>query len=200
MKYGKKIASLFMTMLIVSMFAVAPAMACEPGTSCGNGASVSDPIEVTGKERQVFLDDVLKDEDIMKFTGQLEDKEYKQTGIDVYRLEITPEEGSAVTVKIVSINYESADGETEQIHYMYNEDSGEVVILSGPMSCVNCLGGMVFGGLACSTICVVSGVLTWGVSCVGCILLAGGVALCPCYECACAAGYDDACYKHDLLC
>jgi hypothetical protein len=32
MKYGKKVASLFMTMLIVSMFAVAPAMACAPQT------------------------------------------------------------------------------------------------------------------------------------------------------------------------
>lgn len=199
-KYIARISSLLMAMVVLSMFVVCPAMACKPEASCGDGAVVSDPIELKGKERQAFLDEALNDEDLVKSNEQLKDKGYKQKGVDVYELEITPEEGSPVTVNVASFKYETANGKTEELHYIYNVDSGEVVILSGPLSCVSCLGAIVFGGSTCAGVCVVSGALSMGATCVGCILLAGGIALCPCYDCACAAGFDDACEMSDILC
>lgn len=197
---GNQISALFMAMLVVSMFAVAPAMACEPRTPCGDKTIVGDPVELTGEEREVVLDNALKNEGIIKLKQDLEKDGFKQKNIETHSVKITAEDGSSVNLQVATLKFESVDGTTKELNYLYNEQTGETIVLSGPLSCVLCLGAIVFGGSTCAAVCVVSGAISMGVTCVACILLAGGIALCPCYDCACAAGFDEACDMSDQLC
>jgi len=82
---GTRIAALFMAMLVMSMFAVAPAMACAPGgTGClqasANGNTYgmfSDITTLDSKSVDIHVQNALKSDDIQKLVQTLNKKGYK---------------------------------------------------------------------------------------------------------------------------
>jgi halocin C8-like bacteriocin domain-containing protein len=105
---GIKIASLFMAMLVVSMFAVAPAMACVPqqnvdaenlgGTTCstcGSG-SYSNITRLNSEELANNLHVVLNSANVKKLTKELNSKGYKLNLIDSRGVGLTRSDGTFV--------------------------------------------------------------------------------------------------------
>lgn len=83
MKYGKKVASLFMAMLIVSMFAVAPAMACPAGVNCmqtfdgGDYGTLSNVNSLEVASVNDNVDMVLNDNDVKELVKKLNKRGYE---------------------------------------------------------------------------------------------------------------------------
>ncbi|WP_407282719.1 hypothetical protein V7O61_03305 [Methanolobus sp. WCC1] len=193
-KEGTKIVSILMTMFIVTMFAVAPALACEPGTPCSETSKVSEPVELLGTEKQKVIDQALENEMYIKLNQDLINEGYKQKSIDTYS--VTIEEDSTV-VKIATFEFESADGNTDGLTYAYNEQTGESIVVRGGNGCPTCLALIVAGGFGCTAVCVTGGVLTMGAACVVCLAAVATYSLCDCYVCGCSMGYETSCDMAD---
>jgi hypothetical protein len=77
---GTRIAALFMAMLVMSMFAVAPAMACAPSAQAIDGSSIEDDFTIEtedGLGELSALLDIALDEDAREVINDLQSKGYK---------------------------------------------------------------------------------------------------------------------------
>ena len=128
MKYGTKIASLFMTMLIVSMFAVAPAMACAP-------QGPQDPIDKSDEKKilnviskEITLPDeysILKNPDTDGFVFTYEDTLNSVKIIDISK-EYTIEETWTATRSEIAGGY--------QILLVSDKGNETVLTIAGDLS------------------------------------------------------------------
>ncbi|WP_407356273.1 hypothetical protein [Methanolobus sp. WCC5] len=198
MKYGKRIASLFMTMLIVSMFAVVPATACVPGGTCGERAADEDiiaegPVNLEGKEKEELLSKALADESLLEVKEELQTEGYVEKNVETYSLGIKAKDGSVVHAKVAAFTFESANGDINDLTYIYNEETGESFVARGLYGCPQCLALIVLGGFGCTAVCVTGGVLTMGALCIACLAAVATASLCPCYVCACSNGLSTGC-------
>lgn len=143
---GTKIASLFMAMLIVSMFFVAPAMACVPfaqamnGSSTENNFTVEDftiedstiednfTIETEGELGKLSsLLDITLNKDAMTVIKDLQSKGYKlqYNQINVQKLYPKDEEEHEATIAIIPAKSE----ETDKVGQIIFASNGEKTIV-----------------------------------------------------------------------
>lgn len=189
-----------MTTLIIGMVLTMPVLACPPGTSCGNDSSVGKPVELTNEDKDKLIKTAQENDQVKKYREELEKEGFKQKNIEAYTLPVTLKDGSVTDIQVVTLQFESSNYETKEISYAYNTKTDETLVVTGAWSCAECLAIIVGGGIGCTGVCVSSGVLTMGATCVACIVAAATIALCPCYDCACAAGYSTACNSYNNIC
>lgn len=202
---GNQISALFMAMLVVSMFAVAPAMACAPGGTCGEETCndkimVGEPVELNGNDRDELLDKALADKAIISLKEELKKDGFEQKDVETYSLEIIAEDGSVIDAKVSTFKFEDAEGNIDGLTYIYNDQTGESLAVRGVTDCGTCLVRIFMYGIGCSAVCVSGGVLTMGALCVFCLAGAAYDSLCPCYLCGCSKGFETACDMADTHC
>ena len=154
----------------------------------------------TGVAKSEILDMALKNSQFKELQKQMVAEGFAQKDIKAYTVPVTLEDGSVVEIQAATIQFELPDGAVQYLSFVYNTQTGESIVVLGLWSCVLCLSIIVLGGFGCTGVCVTAGVLTMGAACAVCIVFAANVALCPCYDCCCAVGFDDCCDIHDWLC
>ena len=202
MKGTRKIIAVAVAMMVLLAVSVVPAMACsceKEDKNVGNPV-VGDPTEITGTEKSKILDMALKNSQVKELQKQLVADGFAQKDIKVYTVPVTLEDGSVVEIQTTTIQFESPGEDVQYLSFAYNTQTGESIVVLGLWSCVECLAIILLGGFGCTAVCVTMGVLTMGTACAICIVSAGAIALCPCYDCCCAAGFDDCCDIEEWLC
>jgi hypothetical protein len=204
LKHGMKYLSILMVAMVMSAV-IAPVMACNPGTPCGNENGAQDledivSVELFGKDKDEKTAMALQNEEFEKKLKELESEGYSKEDYRAYNVLISSDDINTASVDVVIAHLISPSGDVQYLSFAKNSETGEIVVMAGPLSCVACLGLIVGGGIGCSGVCVVSGALTLGVTCVACILAVGGAGVCPCYDCCCAAGFEECCEASENLC
>ncbi len=192
--------------MLLVMAAVAPAMASCPYES-GNEKGVNDaadvlvgnPTELTGAAKSEILDMALKNSQVKELQKQLVAEGFAQKDIKAYTVPVTLEDGSVVEILTATIQFESPDGEVQYLSFVYNTQTGESIVVLGWWSCAECLAIILLGGFGCAGVCVTAGTLTMGALCVACVVAVDILALCPCYDCCCTAGFGICCNAYDEL-
>lgn len=146
-----------MTMLIVSMLVVTPAMACAPGSPCGSNSTAGDAVKLAGAEKDKFVGMALANNNVKELDKELVAHEFVQA--DSEALEITVQDENGASSKTVLVAWEYKNEATQEIKtlvYSYDTGTGNstVVLLSGSLSsCVYnlliCLGT----AAGCAIIC-----------------------------------------------
>ena len=127
MKVESRITSLLMTMLIVSTFVVAPAMACVPGGS--SSVEEINVVEVTGKDKDMLYNFALENEAVKSLKNDLIIQGMEEVNFSAYSKITTFEDGSVFENKIVVIKYGHSEDIIKDIVYVYDSQSGENVVL-----------------------------------------------------------------------
>jgi hypothetical protein len=179
-----RIAALFMAMLVVSMFAVTPAMACVPGGSGSDISAAGEAVKLTGEEEKKLIDVALENYNVKRLQQQLIDEGLTQTNSEAFTLLIDAEDGSQSEVRIVAIEFQDESTlETKNILYSYNAETGHsttAVILGALSDCVfnmlACLGTAVICLTVCAALTLPDPATPLQVAaCLGCIPLSIGV-------------------------
>ena len=134
---GIRIASLLMAMLIVGMFAVAPAIACVPGESFGCGTNSNnidnvDVIELNGAEKEKFIDIVLENENIKSLQNELNKQGFEETNFAAYSKITTLDDGSVFETQFAIIKFESFEKGFKELVYVHDKQTGENSVLLAP--------------------------------------------------------------------
>ena len=198
----RRVLGVAIAMMVLLAVSAVPAIACpceEVDKVVGN-LVVGDPTELTGTEKSKILDMALKNSQVKELQKQLVAGGFVQKDVKAYTVPVTLADGSAVEIQTTTIQFESPGEEVQYLSFVYNTQTGESIVVLGLWSCVECLARILLGGFGCTTVCVTAGVLTMGAACAACIVLAAADALCPCYDCCCAAGFDDCCDIAEWLC
>ena len=198
----RRVLGVAIAMMVLLAVSAVPAMACpcEEGDKVVGNLVIGDTTELTGAEKGEILDMALKNSQVKELQKQLVADGFAQKDIKAYTMPVTLEDDSVIEIQTATIQFESPDGEVQYLSFAYNTQTGESIVVLGLWSCVECLARILLGGFGCTTVCVTAGVLTMGVACAACIVLAAADALCPCYDCCCAAGFDDCCDIAEWLC
>ncbi|MBP2029608.1 hypothetical protein J2755_000528 [Methanohalophilus levihalophilus] len=128
-----RIASLFMTMLIIGMFAVVPAMACVPGEPSGCEGSLTNAeetnlIEIIGADKENFYNIAVKNERVNEVKSDLSEQGFKEANFEAYAKVITLDDGSILETQFGVIEFESSE-ETKELFYIYDQETGENLVL-----------------------------------------------------------------------
>lgn len=130
MKYGKRIASLFMTMLIVSMFAVVPATACVPGES--NSIKEVNVVELTENDKDMLYKTALQNEAVQNLKDNLIVEGLEEMNFSAYSKVTIFEDNSVRKTNILVIEYGSTENVSTDIVYVCDLETGENVVLLTP--------------------------------------------------------------------
>jgi len=198
----RRVLGVAIAMMVLLAVSAVPAIACscEEGDKVVGDPVVGDLTELTGKEKSKILDMALESDRVKELQKQLVADGFAQKDIKAYTVPVTLEDDSVIEIQTATIQFESPDGEVQYLSFAYNTQTGESIVVLGLWSCVECLARILLGGFGCTAVCVTAGVLTMGAACAACIVLAAAGALCPCYDCCCAAGFDDCCDIEEWLC
>ena len=204
----KKVLSLVFVLVVLSSN-VLPVMAVSSeqttACSCKSCSNLENNniafVEVNGLEKNLFIEKATKDKKVKSLMDELESKGFVKKDIKVYKVPINSKDGLTSNILVLEMTFKSEKGEEKSLTYAYNPKTDESVVILGLWSCAVCAAVIVGGGFGCAGVCIVGGVLTFGVACIACIVAAGTVALCPCYDCCCATtGNGACCNSYQNLC
>lgn len=189
-----KISSLFMTMLIVSLLFVSPALACAPGSSCGGDSILGDPVDLTGEDQDELVEMTMASSQVQKLDAQLVAEGYSKQKVETYSVPSEGDDGTVVDIQVTAIRYKSttAKDDKQTIMYAYNPSTGSSIIVLGTgWDCTLCASGLAACGgcvLACEIV---------GPGCIVCIAAACPATLYQCTVCCCSLGNDWCCDRLD---
>lgn len=190
----RKVVALLMVLVMLGSV-VTPAMAagseqtkaCKSCNSCSNLEKINVAVfEVSGLEKNKSIEKAVKDKKVKRIMDELNSKGFIRENIKVYKVPVGAKGGSTSHVLVVEMTFKSEKGDERSLIYAYNPKTGENVVILGLWSCAVCAAVIIGGGIGCAGVCIVGGTLTLGAACIACIVAAGVVALCPCYDCCCA--------------
>lgn len=221
---GMQLGAVLAAMLIVSMAFVpavsaqavdiAPAETNDKNTSCGctgNGGCkgvVGEPKEISGPEKDKWIDKALKNKGFKEIQKQLEKDGFIQQSSQAFTAQVENENQTTDILFVTNLYKMAGSGEEKSILFIHNpktEEStsllvGGAITIQGFTTCSILLATCLVIAVGCSIPC--AGVFVppftapavW--ACLKCIAVAGtscALAYCECSEYVCNEGYDEFC-------